>query len=138
MSERWSLAPYLRTQNAAKAIEWYVRALGATERERYEMPDGTIGHAELDLHGNRLCLADTSRANESERPKTYQDVPVLLYASVPDTDAAYRRAIEAGAAPERPPADQPYGERSAGFIDPFGHVWYFSTPVATLQQNGSG
>lgn len=131
MAETWSLAPYLRTQNATEAISWYVRALGATEKERYEMPDGSIGHAELDVHGNRLCLADTDKTGR--RPENYNDVPILLYASVPDVDAAFNRAIEAGAKVERAPADQTYGERSAGFIDPFGHVWYFSTPIAQAQ-----
>ncbi len=64
----WTLAPYLRTKNAAEAIAWYVRALGATEQSRYEMPDGKIGHAELDVHGNKLCLADTSDAAHFEKP----------------------------------------------------------------------
>ncbi len=77
MSNSWSLAPYLRTENAAEAIAWYIRALGATETARYEMPDGTIGHAELDVHGNRLCLADTNRAGQFTRPQDYGQVPIL-------------------------------------------------------------
>jgi PhnB protein len=129
MPADWKLAPYLRTDNAADAIAWYVKALGATETSRYEMPDGKIGHAELDLHGNKLCLADTDHAGQFAAPDTYQRVPILLYALVPDVDAAYERAISAGARSERPPTDQSYGERSAGFIDPFGHVWYLSTPI---------
>lgn len=133
MSKNWSLAPYLRTENAADAIAWYIRALGATETARYEMPDGTIGHAELDVHGNRLCLADTNRAGQFTRPQDYGQVPILLYAAVPDVDAAFARAVEAGAQAERPPTDQSYGERSAGFIDPYGHVWYLSTPIAQVE-----
>jgi PhnB protein len=130
MAEPWKLAPYLRTENAADAIAWYVRVLGATEVERYEMPDGKIGHAELDVHGNPLCLADTSRNGQFQRPTTYNDVPLMLYVNVPDVDEIFGRAIAAGATPERPPEDQQYGERTAGFIDPFGHVWYCSTPIA--------
>jgi len=134
----WSLAPYLRTENAAEAIAWYGRALGATETARYEMPDGTIGHAELDVHGNRLCLADTNKPGQFVKPSNANEVPILLYASVPDVDAAFNRAIEAGARVEREPTDQSYGERSAGFIDPFGHAWYFSTPLAQKTNKASG
>lgn len=130
----WSLIPYLRTDNASDAIAWYVRALGATETERYEMPDGKIGHAQIDIHGNPLCLADTSADGQFERPKTHNDVPIILYVKVPDVDAAFNRAIEAGAQVDRAPADQTYGDRSAGFIDPFGHVWYLSTPIAQTQK----
>lgn len=130
MSDTWNLAPYLRTKNAAEAISWYVRALGAVEVSRHPMPDGRIGHAELNLHGSTLYLADAPPERERD-VRSYQDVPILLYAHVPDVDAAYERALAEGAGAERPPADQSYGERSAGFIDPFGHVWYLA---ATLQR----
>lgn len=125
----WTLAPYLRVEGASKAIDWYVRVLGAVEKERYEMPDGKVGHAELDVHGNMLCLADTSAPGQFSRPESYNELPIILYAVVPDVDAVYNRAIEAGASVERPLADQSYGHRNGGFIDPFGHVWYISTPI---------
>ena len=125
----WTLAPYLRVENASKAIDWYVRVLGAVEKERYEMPDGKIGHAELDVHGNLLCLADTSAPGQFSRPNAYYDVPIMLYAVVPDVDAVFNRAVEAGASVDRPLADQTYGHRNGGFIDPFGHIWYVSTPI---------
>lgn len=131
----WTLAPYLRVNGADAAIAWYVRALGATEKARYEMPDGSIAHAELDLYGNMLCLADASRSYP--RPKTYDDVPITLYAMVPDVDAVFNRAIEEGAQMDRPLTNQEYGERNGGFIDPFGHVWYVSTPIADLPHAAS-
>ena len=93
----WTLAPYLRVKDANAAIAWYVRALGAVEKNRYEMPDGTIGHAELDVHGNLLCLADTSASQQFATAETHDDVPIILYAVVPDVDAVFHRAIEAGA-----------------------------------------
>lgn len=132
-AKSWSVIPYLRTQNAAEAIAWYGRALGATEVERYEMPDGKIAHAELDIHGNPLCLADAATDGQFPRPKTYNDVPIILRVMVPDVDATFNRAIEEGAQVDRAPADQSYGERSAGFIDPFGHVWYLGAPIAQAQ-----
>ncbi len=126
----WTLAPYLRVANASQAIDWYVAVFGATEKERYEMPDGRIGHAELDVHGNLLCLADTSAAGQFQQPKSYNEVPITLYAVVPDVDAVFAKAIEAGAHIDRPLADQSYGHRNGGFIDPYGHVWYVPTPLA--------
>ena len=124
----WTFAPYLHVNNAAKAIDWYVTALGAVERERYTMDDGTIGHAELDLHGNLICLADLDTG--IPKPAHYNQVAISLYAVVPDVDAVFKRAIEAGASVDRDVADQPYGHRNGGFIDPFGHVWYVSKPIA--------
>lgn len=133
MAASWSIAPYLRTENASEAISWYVRALGATEVERYEMPDGKIGHAELHIHGNRLCLADAAAPGQFSKPQTYNDVPILLYVQVPDVDAVFDQAVREGARVDRPVADQQYGERTGGFIDPYGHVWYVSSPIASLQ-----
>jgi PhnB protein len=127
----WSLCPYLRTENAAQAIDWYIRALGALEKERHEM-DGQIVHAELDVHGNRLCLADTHVPEQFKRPKTYDDVPITLYATVPDVDAVFNRAVGAGAQIDRQLTNQEYGHRNGSFIDPYGHVWFVSTPIAEL------
>ncbi len=124
----WILAPYLRVSNATEAIQWYMRVFDGTEKERYAMPGGKIGHAELDIHGNMLCLADVS-ASDASRPKSYNDVPITLYAIVPDVDAVFNRAIAEGATIDRPLADQEYGHRNGGFIDPYGHIWYVSTPL---------
>lgn len=128
----WTFAPYLHVDNAREAIDWYVRVLGARELERYEMDDGKIGHAELDLHGNVLYLADCSTG--LPMPQHYNQVPIGLYAIVPDVDDVFNRAIEAGASVDRPLADQSYGHRNGGFVDPFGHVWYVSTPIAAAAQ----
>jgi PhnB protein len=128
----WIFAPYLHVDNAAAAIDWYVRVLGAVERERHELDDHRIVHAELDLHGNMLCLADLTTGLPA--PEHYDEVPIGLYAIVPDVDAVFNRAIEAGAKIDRAVADQPYGHRIGGFVDPFGHVWYVSTPIAAAAQ----
>ena len=125
MSEKpWIFGPYLRVEGAAAAIDWYVQALGAKEKERVQIADGKIMHAELEIHGHLLCLADTERRGQFARPNNYNDVPITLYAVVPDADAIFQRAIECGARSDRDSTDQPYGFRAAGFIDPFGHVWY--------------
>jgi PhnB protein len=129
MSEsRWTFSPYLHVGDARAAIDWYVRALGAVVRECYEMENGKVGHAELDLHGNVLCLADCP--TNAPPPQRYSDVPIGLFAVVPDVDAVFKAAVDAGATVERPLVDQAYGDRNGGFIDPFGNVWYVSTPIA--------
>lgn len=130
MSDAWSMAPYLRVDNAREAIAWYVRALGAMEKECHTMPDGKVVHAELDLHGNVLYLADTDKTGQFARPKNYNEVPIGLFVAVPDVDAVFKRAIEAGAQVDREPVDQDYGQRTAGFIDPYGHVWYIGAPLS--------
>ncbi len=126
-SNSWTFAPYLHVENAAAAIDWYVRVLGAVERERHEM-DGGIVHAEVDLHGHLVCLADLNTG--IPRPEHYNQVAISLYAVVPDVDSVFKRAIDAGATVDRDVADQPYGYRNGSFVDPFGHVWFVSTPIA--------
>jgi len=125
----WALAPYLRVDNANEAIAWYVRALGAVEKDRYEMPDGKIMHAELDVHGCVVYLADVEEPGQFKRPKNYNEVPIGLAAQISDVDAVFKRAIEAGVQADREPADQGYGQRTAGFVDPYGHVWYVAMPL---------
>jgi PhnB protein len=129
VTKPWTFAPYLHLDDARAAIDWYVRALGAQVRECYEMDNGRIGHAELDLHGNLLCLADCPTGLGA--PKHYNEVAIGLYAVVPDVDSTFNRAIEAGATVERALADQDYGYRTGGFIDPFGNIWYVTTPIAS-------
>lgn len=126
-SERWTFGPYLHVDDARTAIEWYENVFGATVRERYQMEDGRIGHAELDLHGNVLCLADLRTG--VPKPKRYDEVPITLYAVVPNVDEVFEAAIAAGAEVERALENQTYGHRNGGFVDPFGHVWYVSTPI---------
>lgn len=123
---KWTLMPYLRAKGAAKALEWYARALGAVEKERHEM-DGQIVHSELNLHGNIFCVADTDAT--SEMPQSYNDRPITLYVTVPDVDAVFSRAVEAGAKVDRPLTNQEYGWRNGSFIDPFGHVWFVASPL---------
>ena len=125
----WILSAYLRVADAPRAIDFYSRAFGAKEIARYPMPDGTIGHAELDVHGNLLCLADSNYADVGKADSS-REVPVMLYLTVPDVDAVFAAAIAAGATVSRPLADQEYGHRNGGFVDPFGHLWYVTMELS--------
>jgi PhnB protein len=127
-----SITPYLSVKGAARALEFYKRALGAEELYRLDMPDGRVGHAELRIGDSRLMLADempempdiVARSPESLRGTSFG---INLY--VPDADAAFKRAVDAGAKVRRPLQTQFYGDRSGTIEDPFGHVWTISTHV---------
>ena len=125
-----ALTPYLAVTDARSALRWYVEALGARRRgEPIVMPDGRIGHAELDVAGARLMLSDEHPEIGVVAPRPGGGATVTLHITVTDVDAVTARAVEAGAVLDRPPADYPYG-RNAVLVDPFGHRWMVaSEPV---------
>jgi predicted enzyme related to lactoylglutathione lyase len=123
------VVPYLAVDGGRQAIEWYATALGAREvGERYESPDGRIGHAELTVHGATFYLSDSAPGLGVEAIGPDDAVHTSLVLSVPDVDAATDRTVEAGARLERPPTDYPYGRMSV-IRDPFGHRWMLESPV---------
>jgi PhnB protein len=132
-----SLQPYLIIKNCAAAIEFYKKALGATERMRMARPDGAIGHAEIQIGDTVVMMADENPELEAFSPAHYGGSPVSLHFYVENCDAAFQRAMAAGGKQKREPADQPYGDRNAGIIDPFGYTWWMSTPIGGAQQSSS-
>jgi uncharacterized glyoxalase superfamily protein PhnB len=126
-----TLVPYLSVGDAAAAIDWYVTVLDAVEMVRYVGDDGRIGHAEISVGGARLMLADEYPEYGIVGPGTLGGTSVSLNLDVDDVDPVWERAIEHGALGERPPADQPYGDRTCTFRDPFGHRWSVQTVIAT-------
>ncbi|HEX2275306.1 MAG TPA: VOC family protein [Acidimicrobiales bacterium] len=134
-----AVVPYLAVAGAEGALDWYVEALGARLRsDPVVMPDGRIGHAELELEGGVLMLADEHPEIGVVAPRAGQGATVTLHLSVADVDRATARAVDAGATLERPPADHPYG-RNAVVRDPFGHRWLLaSAPATTAAEAGAG
>ena len=126
-----TLVPYLSVGDAAAAIDWYVTVLDAVEMVRYVGDDGRIGHAEISVGGARLMLADEYPEYGIVGPGTLGGTSFSLNLDVDDVDAIWARAIEHGADGERPPSDEPYGERSCKFRDPSGHRWSVQTTIAT-------
>jgi uncharacterized glyoxalase superfamily protein PhnB len=123
------VAPYLGVIDARRALEWYVEALGARRRgELIVMADGRIGHAELEVAGGVVMLADESPESNLVAPRPDGAVPVSLHLRIPDVDVAVDRAVRAGARLERSLADSPSG-RNAVLRDPFGHRWIVSGPA---------
>lgn len=121
------VTPYLCVDGAARAIEFYQRAFGATEGMRLTQPDGRVGHAEIRIGRAPIMLADEFPEMGIRGPRTLGGSPVTIHLYVEDVDALAARAIAAGATVKRPVQDQFYGDRSVTLEDPFGHVWSFAT-----------
>ncbi len=119
--------PYLCCRDAARALEFYGKAFGATEVMRLADPSGKIGHAEIKIGNAVLMLADEHPDFGVMSPQSIGGTAVTIHLYVPDVDALVRQAAAAGATVQRPPTDEFYGDRSATLSDPFGHRWMFAT-----------
>jgi PhnB protein len=123
------VTPYLCVKGAAQAIDFYAAVFGASERMRMPGPDGTIGHAELQLGDSLIMLADEFPDMGNLSPKTIGGTPVTIGIYVADVDDVFAKALAAGATARRPVEDQFYGDRAGQFEDPFGHRWSVSTHI---------
>jgi PhnB protein len=121
------VSPYLYYENPADALEWLTRAFGFTEKLRVPDEERGVAHAELELDGSVIMLG-RPRA-EYKNPKNLGATTCSIYVYVDDVDAHYAAARAAGATIEQELADQWYGDRQYGAVDPEGHVWYFATHV---------
>ena len=132
-SPRPAAVPYLAVTDARAAIKWYREVFGATVLgEPVEMPDGRIGHAELEIGGGVFYLADEAPQLGVVAPRP-GEASVSLMLPVPDADAVRERALAAGARGDREPYDG-YGRRNAWIVDPFGHRWGLHSPLAELTE----
>jgi uncharacterized glyoxalase superfamily protein PhnB len=120
-----SVNPFLHPLKADPLIEFLTRAFGAIDVQKYTSPDGVVRHAALHIGDSAIEMG------EAHGP--YQPMASMFYVTVPDADAAYRRALDAGATSIQKPADQTYGVRSAGVEDAFGNQWYLASPLASAQ-----
>jgi uncharacterized glyoxalase superfamily protein PhnB len=124
-----TLVPYLAVADGRRALQWYVDVLGARRRsEPIVMPDGRLGHAELELGTSVLYLADEFPEIDVVAPAAGAGTSVSLTLQVGDVDAIVERAVTAGATLERPARNEDFG-RGAGIRDPFGHRWLLQGPV---------
>ena len=92
-------------------------------------PGGKVGHAEIKIGDSIIMLADESPEIDARSPQSFGGSPVSILLYVDDVDAVFTQAVAAGAAVQRPVADQFYGDRTGGVKDPFGHMWYIATHV---------
>jgi PhnB protein len=124
-----SVTPYLIVSDGNAAIAFYKQAFGAVERMRMEGPSGKLGHAEIQIGGATIMLADEFPQMGAVGPQTLGGTPVGLLMYVEDVDTSAKRIVAAGAKTLRPVQDQFYGDRSGTFEDPFGHKWTIATRV---------
>jgi len=127
-----SLTPYLIVDDAAAAIDFYVRAFGATEDYRLVSKQGRVEHAEITLGPVRLMLADEFPDLGCVSPKRHTGTSLTLALLVQDVDSFLQRAIDAGATLDHPIHDAFYGHRVGQLRDPFGHRWSIQTERETL------
>ena len=116
------VSPYLCIKGAAEAIDFYKKAFGATERMRMDGPDGTVGHAELQIGDGLVMLADEYEEIGHVGPKDGNaSVSICVY--LENVDDVFAKAVKKGAKEIQPVEDKFYGDRAGTFEDPWGHHW---------------
>jgi PhnB protein len=146
-----SVTPFLCVGDAARAVEFYRNAFGATELERMEEPDGKINHAVLKIGDSIVRLSDSSSKHVAEwaakgwsrSPQSLGGTPVHFYVYVEDSDAVFKRAIAAGAKAMEPMTDKDWVDRIGSLTDPFGHIWMIAThkrdvPIEKVAKHRAG
>ncbi len=114
-----TITPYMLVENVAEYLDFLAQAFGAEETERMTLPDGSVMHAEAQIGDSRVMMG----AARDEWPA----MPMFLYLYVPDADASYERALQAGCTSVQEPKDEFYGDRTSGVKDPIGNLWWFGT-----------
>ena len=127
-----ALSPHLVVDNAAAAIDFYVKAFDAEELGRVPRPDGKLIHAALRINGCTVMLNDDFPemcGGKSMTPTSLGGTPVTIHLTVTDVDAKFQRAVDAGATVVAALDDQFWGDRYGVVADPFGHHWSLGQPV---------
>jgi PhnB protein len=133
-NEYRTLTPALTVRNGAEAIDFYKEAFGAQERYRMATPDGKkVVHAELKIGDSIFMVGAEMPGQESRSPQALGGTTCGFYVYVEDVDAAFARAVAAGATVKEPVEDKFWGDRVGSVLDPSGHVWMLATHVEDLE-----
>lgn len=135
--QQQNLVPHLVVDGAIAALDFYRKALGATEVMRMPAEDGKrLMHAEMQVNGTRVFLCDDFVEHRKEcgggkimAPKAAGATGVMMHLEVPDCDEAMKRATDAGATVLMPAWDAFWGARYGQVLDPYGHAWSFAHPL---------
>jgi PhnB protein len=130
-----TLTPFLTVRDAVRAIEFYKQAFGAVERGVMKGPDGKVMHAELKIGDSIIMLSDEFPEFGTVSPQTVGGSAMGLHIYVDGVDAAFDRAVKAGAEVEMPVMDQFWGDRYGKLKDPFGHKWSIATHTKDLSMD---
>jgi PhnB protein len=124
-----TVTPHLVVRDAGQASEWYQRALGAEERSRIPLPNGTVMTVELWFGDSPVMVASEFPEQGIVSPLTLGGTYGALQIATDDVDTLWKRALDAGAKVFHPLADTFWGERHGQVIDPFGHRWGLSQRI---------
>lgn len=124
-----AVTPYLAMKDAAKAIDFYQRALGAKELYRLPMPNGKIAHTEMQIGDSRIMFADEAPEMGAKSARAFGGSPIVLCLYSEDVDTLAKRFVQAGGKVVKPLENQFYGDRSGQFEDPEGYQWMLMTHV---------
>lgn len=127
-----TVTPSLIVRGVAEAIDFYERAFGAVAESRMSGPDGEIMHAEIRIGDSVVMLGPENEQWGTRSPLSTNGNPGSLHIYVPDADAAFARALEAGATVKSPLEDAFWGDRYGKITDPFGHEWGLATRVKEM------
>lgn len=116
-----SVSAYMMADGAQRVVDFLVRTFDARELRRYDNSDGTMMHAEIKIDDSVLMIADGGEG--------YPAFPIWLHVYVPDVDATYQRALEAGGVSVQEPVQKGDPDRRAGVKDPAGNTWWIATQV---------
>jgi uncharacterized glyoxalase superfamily protein PhnB len=114
-----SVTPYLIVKGVPRLVDFLKQAFDGKEIERISQPDGSVMHAEVKIGTSILMMGEAGGK--------WEPMPAGFYHYVTDVDAVYKRALKSGATSITEPADQFYGDRSAGVKDPSGNLWWIAT-----------
>ena len=129
-----SINVYLNIKNCHEAIEFYKKAFGAKEKLRLLMPDGKIAHAEIEIEGSLIMMAEENPEWGAYSPESIGGNPVRLSLFVRNVDEAFERALNAGAKETMPIKNEFYGDRTGQVLDPYGYKWHIATHVEDVDQ----
>jgi uncharacterized glyoxalase superfamily protein PhnB len=127
-----TVTPHLVCEGAAEALEFYKKAFNAVETMRMPGPGGKLMHAAMTIGDSNVMLADDFPEYGGFGPKALKGSPVTLHLVVPDVDASFKQAIDAGATVRMAPADMFWGDRYGQVTDPFGHHWSIATHIKDM------
>ena len=130
-----TLTPFLTVRDAVRAIEFYKEAFGAKERGVMKGPDGKVMHAELMIGDSIIMLSDEWPEFGALSPLSSGGAGMGLHIYVDGVDAAFDRAVKAGAQIEMPVTDQFWGDRYGKLKDPFGHKWSIATHTKDMSSD---
>jgi PhnB protein len=124
-----TVTPYLVQHDTKRAIEFYTKAFGAETKVNMSGPGGRVMHAEIKIGDSMVFLSDEwpEMSPTTKSPQTAGFVTGTVFLYVPDVDALFKRAVDAGAKVQMPVTDMFWGDRFGKVVDPFGHHWGIAT-----------